>query len=198
MEDKVNEIIRRNLKNHSSCYNLSHLGLTLLPEEFKNILWVKSLLLNHNQLIVPPSEISLFAETLTELILAENNLTVFPSELGKLKSLKILDVSHNCIAVLPNEIGCLSSLQQLWANHCSLFMLPENVGNLKCLSHLGIKNNELKTLPKEMVGLKNLQWLNCESNNLESLRNIQICNKILFVDLSFNKLGQVPEFVKSK
>ena len=199
MEEKAIELIQSYLKNSKVCLNLSFRNLTVLPEEFIHISDVKRLLLNDNNLLIPPSEIAIFSETLIELILCNNNLTVFPSDLGKLKNLQILDVSFNSIGVLPSEIGSLQALRQLWVNNCNLLLLPNEIGKLKCLSHLGIRQNKLKDLPQASVeGLENLGWLNCEGNELNDLSEVVICNKIYFINLSHNRLENIPPFVKRK
>jgi len=200
MEDSVTQFIQKYLKDPKVCLNLSYRKLTVLPAELTNLNFsVKHLLLNDNNLLIPPNEIAIFSETLTVLILCNNNLTVFPTEFGKLKNLQVLDVSFNAIGVLPREIGRLRSLHHLWINNCNLLLLPNEIGELKSLTHLGIKQNKLKSLPKEsMEGLENLEWFNCEGNELMEFSDFTVSDAIYFINMSNNKLENIPGFTKSK
>ena len=191
----MEEVIKKYPKK-KSCVNLSHKNLTVLPENLKNLSSVEHLLLNENNLIIPPSEIAIFADTLTELILSNNNLTVFPQEFGKLKLLKVLDLSCNKIGVLSSEIGNLTSLSCLWLNNCNLLQIPNEIRHLKLLCYLGIRENELQVLPKELKELCQLRWLNCSHNHLKNTNDITLADEVFYVNLSNNKLDFVPSLVK--
>lgn len=66
-----------------------------------------------------PASLGNMAETLNELILTNNGLlSCFPSEIGKLKNLTVLDMSHNQIlGPLPDSIGDMNNLELLNVAH---------------------------------------------------------------------------------
>lgn len=184
--------------NNVQCLNFSHHCLRILPQAIASFVNVKVLLFHCSNLIVPPIEISKFCQTLKELILSNNQLTVFPSELGNLKNLQVLDLSNNSLGALPAEIGNLSSLQRLWINGCNLILLPSQIGNLKALSYLGVKDNKLHDFPNEFVKLHHLHWLNCAKNSLNDVSTFFLGNRISYVDLSDNCFKSIPNAVRGK
>ena len=98
-----------------------------------------------------------------------------PPEIGKLKSLKLLEVLplndfHSGLTRLPPEIGELKSLRVLKINKSKLTTLPPEIGELKSLTDLDLDDNQfLKTLPPEIGELKSLQMLYLSFNQLETL-----------------------------
>lgn len=58
------------------------------------------------------------------LILADNDLTSLPPEIGKLAKVEVLDASKNRLNALPPEIGDLKTLRQLFLANNKLFFSP--------------------------------------------------------------------------
>lgn len=91
---------------------------------------------------------------LEELNVSYNNLTgALPSQIGKLKNLKVLNASNNQMTGVPAEVG-----------------------QLKNLEVLDLSNNQLTGLPNELANLKNLKTLNLSGNqyseqDLQGIRN---------------------------
>lgn len=81
-----------------------------------------------------------------------------PEEISKLKSLRILILSHNKIEELPETIGELQSLQALTLSENRLKRLPESIGNLENLRLFSMHGNWNKiTLPSSFWNLKKLE-----------------------------------------
>src|SRR4051812_43195770 len=59
-----------------------------------------------------------------ELIIAENDVTTHPDEIGKMVNLEIFDASSNRLNGLPPEIGQIKTLKDLNFSHNKLFFAP--------------------------------------------------------------------------
>ncbi|KAI1447103.1 glucose-repressible alcohol dehydrogenase transcriptional effector [Annulohypoxylon stygium] len=87
----------------------------------------------------------------TELYLASNNLTRLPREIGQLRSLLILDVSHNQLTTLPPELGMCTRLTKLLLYNNLIQTIPSELGALHCLELLGIQGNPLEHDQKQKL-----------------------------------------------
>lgn len=125
--------------------DLSDLGLSKVPDEVKNMAYLRS------------------------INLSENCLTELPDFICSYTSLENLDVSYNKLSYLPNAIGSLGSLESLNARCNQLNAIPVSIEKLSMLSFLDISYNRLSTLPDVFNGLSRLEHCNIKGNNIASL-----------------------------
>ncbi|XP_030838071.1 leucine-rich repeat and calponin homology domain-containing protein 2 isoform X3 [Strongylocentrotus purpuratus] len=124
-----------------TCYNNV---IRVVPEEIVNLMSLSYLNLSRNQLSVLPMQIcDLFLEV---LILSNNKLVSLPPEIGKLRTLMLLDASCNELDNLPNEIGEMSGLKELNIRRNHLVTLPDEISKLK-LVKLDISCNKIQLIP---------------------------------------------------
>jgi CCR4-NOT transcription complex subunit 6 len=88
---------------------------------------------------------------LQELYIAANRLTYLPSEIGRLRHLRLLEASNNLISELPPEIGMCTNLRTLLLFDNQIRDLPFELGSLYLLEMLGIDGNPLNPHLKEVV-----------------------------------------------
>ncbi len=89
--------------------------------------------------------------------------------IGRLKSLRYLNLSGNGLRVLPDEITELRHLRHLNLRGNKLTGLPDSLGRLRELRYIGLGDNKLKRLPASIVDLVNLEMLEFEVSEQEEL-----------------------------
>lgn len=92
--------------------------------------------------ITVPNEIGDMASL--EEICLEMNVKTLPSSIGKLKSLKRLDVDGTAINSLPDEIGDAINLEKLDVGNTSMSTHPSTLTNLKKLRRLHLSHEILR------------------------------------------------------
>jgi Leucine-rich repeat (LRR) protein len=204
------------LRTASTILDLSHLGLTTLPEMIGSLSNLERLRLNNNQLTSLPETIGNLSK-LKDLNLSINQLTSIPKEIGNLTNLEWLDLSFNQLTSIPvtignlsnleslylsdnqltsvpGEIGNLSKMKWLYLNNNQLISLPETIGNLSKLKELNLSDNQLTSVPGEIGNLSNLKWLYLNNNQLISLpETIGNLSKLKELNLSINQLTSIPK-----
>lgn len=77
------------------------------------------------------------------IFLTSNRLTKIPAEIGTLRTLRFLDVSHNELTELPPELGMCFWLEFLTLFDNKISTLPGELGALTHLKMLGIQGNPI-------------------------------------------------------
>ncbi len=72
-------------------------------------------------------------------------LTVLPPEIGRVKTLERLYLSHNQLRSLPDELSALSRLEELYVNDNQIAALPDGI----------VKLGKLRVLRLDEIGSKN-------------------------------------------
>ena len=91
-----------------------------------------------------------------KLYLTKSDINYIPPEIGILKNLVSLEVSHNNLENLPDEIGDLENLKELYLDNNQLTNLPHSIGRLTNLEYLDLSGNKLINLPIELSSLEKL------------------------------------------
>ncbi|PZO26996.1 MAG: hypothetical protein DCF13_12580 [Flavobacteriaceae bacterium] len=151
-----------------------------------------------------------YIDSLIDLRYINNQTSVIPKEIGKLKNLKILRFETLPIKEIPKEIGNLKNLEELYiqsnANILNVMIadsifkleginyLPKEIGRLKALKKLTLANNNLQKIPSEIGLLSNLTCLKIGMNNLKTIP-LEIFNLINLeiLSLSNNPLNELSE-----
>jgi hypothetical protein len=138
-----------------------------------------------------PREILGLADTLEELDLSGNALTVLPDDLGRLGKLRRLFCSGNRFERLPPGLGDCAALSQVGFRGCGLSevpgealppnlrwltltdnaieTLPDALGERPRLQKLMLAGNRLRVLPDSLAGVANLELLRLAANRFEAL-----------------------------
>ena len=87
---------------------------------------------------------------LLELHAASNRLERLPSEPGRLRFVRVLDVSNNQLRALPRALGRLGALVELRASANSITEVPTECGRCRALSTLLLDRNSLTALPASL------------------------------------------------
>jgi Leucine-rich repeat (LRR) protein len=132
---------------------------------------IRVLELHHNLFKEIPTSVAFFADTLTTLNLANNELTsdTFLSEELELPALKELNLSSNTFDSLHPLMAHFVAprLETLDVSFNRLTSLPSIRSSFPVLTSLLVSNNKIRELSPEAV--KGLQVLDCSSNELNSL-----------------------------
>ena len=103
------------------------------------------------------------------LDLSGQGLTALPADVLGRTDLQELDISGNRIGgALPSEIGKLKALRVLDASGNLMTGVPAEIGHLPELRVLDLSDNDLTGLPHELGGLKNLETLDLRGNDISA------------------------------
>ena len=174
-EREINYIKRRlvdfkNLANSDSASNMKELALRgmdlkRIPEEVKNFTSLTTLDLRYNDIKVIDMGIMAKLPQLKTLLLNNNEITIIPNAIDKLKNLEEFNVSSNPIAVLPPAFYRLPSLKTVELSLTEITEISPDVGGMTSLENLDLSSMyELKSIPKEVFSLSQLRklWLHHE------------------------------------
>ncbi|CAJ1975351.1 unnamed protein product [Sphenostylis stenocarpa] len=131
---------------------------------------------------------------LQRLVLAENIIERLPVNLGKLQSLKMMNLDGNRITSLPDELDQLVRLERLSVSRNLLESLPLTIGSLRNLVLLNVSNNKLQSLPESVGSCFSLEELQANDNLIEELPS-SVCNlsQLKSLCLDNNKMKQICE-----
>lgn len=183
-EAEVEKRIAEVKKNHSEKLDLTHCGLTSIPEAVFQLTWLKELVLGK----------SYHAK---EDIKHRNYIIAIDADIQKLSNLQKLDVSGNILSNLPDSLSSLSQLNTLILHQNQFRKLPEVLYKLQFnLKTLDLSENLLLSLPNEIAALKNLETLNVADNQLDIIPDFigELKNGRSF-NFSKNKIKKITEQV---
>jgi internalin A len=139
----------------------------------------------------------------TTLVLSGLGLEVLPPEIGRLKSLKSLDLGIEVrIEWTKGEYigigyGEREDIQEDVNHYNYLSKLPSEIGQLTNLTTLDLSSNRLTTLPGEIWQLNNLKFLDLSHNQLSKLSaKIRNLKKLEKLDLRNNRFNIPDEILE--
>ena len=165
------------IKN-ASRLDLSHKGLTEIPEFVFHCRNLQYLNLSHNKLKDIPVNIS-DLKRLQVLDLSNNFIRHILSRTFDLQSLQILNLNHNQLRGLPKQIEKLTRLKKLFVNANQLDSLPDSLSSLKEITHLAISDNKFTKFPTIIQELQSLTHLWIGRNNFDTIPTYDISEKLL-------------------
>jgi len=141
---------------------LAGIGITTFPEQLYNVINLKVINLNDNNLTEIPINIRLF-DQLKELYLRNNSIRIIPDEINQLYNLEILRLSYNHISNLENL-------------------------NLKNIKELCLTGNEITEIPENINKMNSLIKLYISDNNIIRIANLNSLTKLKYFRIGFNPI----------
>lgn len=139
-----------------------------------------------------PEEIFTLSETLEVLDLSFNSLSFLPSDLSRLKKLKIAFFSNNLFTEVPPVFKECKKLYMLGFKANKIKKFEEDILPLS-ISWLILTDNLLPSLPRSMGKLTKLQKFAVAGNKLNCLPlEMNNCNNLELIRLSANELKEIP------
>ncbi|CAF1147726.1 unnamed protein product [Rotaria sp. Silwood1] len=127
-----------------------------------------------------------------------------PSELYELTDLDILDVTpesksgmNYTLSRVPADFCLLTNLKCLHLDNNNIVSFPNEIGELHHLEILTASNNHITILPDQIRQLQRLQSFHLSNNKIEEMP-LCLCylsKSLLFLDLSYNYLRQLPSSI---
>jgi hypothetical protein len=144
-----------------------------------------------------PEEIFELADTLESLDLSSNNLSVLPSDFGRLQKLKIFFCSENSFTVLPEVLADCPLLDIVGFKANRIVTVPARSLNPN-LRWLILTNNRVVALPAQIGNCFRMQKLMLAGNRLEELpEELRNCSNLALLRISANRLSKLPEWLLS-
>lgn len=142
--------------------------------------------------------VSKLPDSITNLDISSNKLTVIPESLSKLTN---LNIKSNFLTKLPDTIHTWNSLKVLDCSHNNLLYisyLPPNLEHFNCSFNYKMKQFCTNGLPNKLKWLdcrychiytlpplpSSLKWLDCSSNELTTIPDLSV--NMHFLDCSNN------------
>ncbi|XP_074335665.1 putative receptor-like protein kinase At3g47110 [Apium graveolens] len=165
-----------------------------IPTSFGNFTHLVYLYLESNMLQGSIPTQLFYISTLQEIFLADNRLRgVLPDEIAFSSHCVYLNLSKNLFTgPLPSNIGSLKQLVGLDVSYNKLTGdIPATLDGCLMLQELYMAGNHFQgKIPSSFKTLKNLRYLDLSNNNISgSIPSFFDGNQMMFLDLSYNKLG---------
>ncbi|XP_054994659.1 leucine-rich repeat-containing protein 40 [Sorex araneus] len=128
---------------------------------------ITSVNFSKNQLCDIPKRIVELKETVSDVNVGFNKLSLIPPELCMLQKLTFLDLRNNILSSLPEEMDSLIRLQTINLSFNRFKILPDVLYRLPALETILISNNQVGSVdPQKMKAMENLMTLDLQNNDL--------------------------------
>ncbi|UOQ50763.1 leucine-rich repeat-containing protein kinase family protein [Hymenobacter cellulosivorans] len=142
-----------------------------------------------------PREILDLADTLEVLNLTGNQLSALPTDLSRLRKLRILFCSENRFTEVPAVLGQCPELSMVGFKANQIQTLPGAALPPK-LRWLILTDNQLQELPAEIGNCPELQKLMLAGNQLTALPEaLRHCHRLELLRLAANRLPELPAWL---
>ncbi|RYJ63184.1 leucine-rich repeat-containing protein kinase family protein [Pseudomonas songnenensis] len=142
-----------------------------------------------------PETIFALADTLEVLNLSGNRLDSLPSDLSRLRKLRILFCSDNLFAEVPDCLGDCEQLEMIGFKANQIRYLPA-AALPPALRWLILTDNQLQALPDEIGNCRRLQKLMLAGNQLSSLPDsLANCVNLELLRIAANRLPALPDWL---
>ncbi|MCB0807006.1 MAG: T9SS type A sorting domain-containing protein, partial [Bacteroidales bacterium] len=166
-----------------------------IPAEIADLDSLSQLILSQNQVNYIPDEMGNLT-TLDTLAVNGNPLTALPSGIGNLSSLKYLNINSTQISILPEEMGGMTGLEYLLGSDALITNIPESIGNMTSLKEIDLSLNAIQSLPPSIGNLINLTRLQLNVNNLTEIpTEVQFLDNLEMLILGGNQINNIPNEV---
>ena len=143
-----------------------------------------------------PTEIFDLADTLETLDLSGNALSDLPSDLTRLKKLRILFCSSNQFTHLPEVLGECQSLSMIGFKANQISHIAENAIPAATLRWFIVTDNALNNVPDALGNCAKLQKLMLAGNQLTTLPESMVnCHALELLRISANQFQTLPDFL---
>lgn len=154
---------------------------------------VERVLLAGNNLSTLPENIG-YMTGAKKLNLADNCLSLLPASFGKMDSLQTVIFYKNNFTTIPEVIFKLNGLIELDFYYNNISNISEKIGNLSNLKRIYLSFNKLGSLPKSMKHLSRLKFLYIHHNQLKILSGwLTSLPNLTILDAGFNQLISIPD-----
>lgn len=190
---------------------------TEIPDWFGELSSLTTLYLSDNQITVLPRCL-VELENLERLDISRTGLSAIPSWIGdlprltnlaargaqlaevpdcirRLNELTRLDLSGNAIADIPNWLGDLSDLTAVNLSNNKLREVPECLSRLVRLREVSLWSNEITWLPAWLSQTVTLTVLYVSSNKITAIPDLNLLQRLEYLDLGGCRLAEVPSWV---
>jgi len=133
-------------------------------------------------------------ERVYELSLRNKRMTYLSPDIGRLKNLRVLDISGSFIKKIPPEIKACINLKVIKANASHLARIPKSIGNLKRIRIINLGYSKIKEVPEEIGNLSSLWSLSLGSKQLTNLpKSISNLKNVTFFSVAHSNIEEFPE-----